>query len=328
VFLCFFRTFHERGRNGAFRGVASTDRGDGIGNWRSNPDKLETILMMTHITRERRCTSRYHTLVSLATCNDQNPEIPLSTRQATLLAVPKGSHLGECPICCLPHPLGLGEKSTLNPCCCTLICQGCVHANRIREIEQGLSHKCPFCREPIPTSAEEAVKVATTRLEAKDPDAMCHLGGKTKLGEKEYEDAFEYFTKAAELGNVEAHSYLSFLYEEGLGVESDLKKKVYHLEEAAIGGHPRGRYNLGCVEGKAGRYERAYKHFIIAAKVGLDDALDKVKEGFVSKEDYAAALRGHQAAVDATKSEQRTDAYAFNSLSLTEQKRRLKSLRN
>jgi hypothetical protein len=33
--------------------------------------------------------------------------------------------------------------------------------------------------------------------------------------------------------------------------------------------------------------------------------------GVVSKEDYAAALRGHQAAVDATKSEQRDAAYAF-----------------
>jgi DNA-binding GntR family transcriptional regulator len=31
----------------------------------------------------------------------------------------------------------------------------------------------------------------------------------------------------------------------------------------------------------------------------------------VSKEDYAAALRGHQAAVDATKSKQREEAYTF-----------------
>jgi hypothetical protein len=31
----------------------------------------------------------------------------------------------------------------------------------------------------------------------------------------------------------------------------------------------------------------------------------------VSKEDFEAALRGHQAAVDATKSEKREEAYAF-----------------
>ena len=54
------------------------------------------------------------------------------------------------------------------------------------------------------------------------------------------------------------------------------------------------------------------KHYIIAAKLGDDKSLDKVKLGFqmglVSKDDYEAALRGHQAAVDATKSAQRDAA--------------------
>ena len=42
------------------------------------------------------------------------------------------------------------------------------------------------------------------------------------------------------------------------------------------------------------------KHYIIATNLGLDEALDKVKQGFVDRfvneEDYASALRGHQAA--------------------------------
>ena len=42
----------------------------------------------------------------------------------------------------------------------------------------------------------------------------------------------------------------------------------------------------------------------------------------MSKEDYAAALRGHQAAVDATKSKQREEAYAFDNLPREEQRRR------
>jgi TPR repeat protein len=78
---------------------------------------------------------------------------------------------------------------------------------------------------------------------------------------------------------------------------------------------------------------RAVKHFIIAAKQGHDDALERVKKGFrselVSKEDFEAALRGHQAAVDATKSKQRDDAYAFYNLSPEEQQKRwLQSLRH
>ena len=72
--------------------------------------------------------------------------------------------------------------------------------------------------------------------------------------------------------------------------------------------------NLGCVEGDNGRHERAVKHFIIAANLGHDVALKTLKEnfarGFVSKEDFAAALRAHQAAVDATKSPQREAAEA------------------
>ena len=51
------------------------------------------------------------------------------------------------------------------------------------------------------------------------------------------------------------------------------------------------------------------KHFTIAAKLGDDDSLEMVKngyaDGYVSKEDFAAALRAHQAAVDATKSPRR-----------------------
>ena len=124
--------------------------------------------------------------------------------------------------------------------------------------------------------------------------------------------AFEYFSKAAALGDIDAQFNLAVLYETGKGVEKNKEKEIYYLEEAAIGGHHRARYNLGCFENGNGRIERAVKHFIIAANLGFDEALKLVKEGFalgfVSKEDYASALRGHQAAVDATKSAEREKA--------------------
>jgi hypothetical protein len=84
------------------------------------------------------------------------------------------------------------------------------------------------------------------------------------------------------------------------------------LEVAAIGGHPNARYNLGCAEWGNGRTDRAIKHCIIAANLGHDGSLKSLKDGFqrglMSKEDFAAALRAHQAAVDATKSPQREAA--------------------
>ena len=60
------------------------------------------------------------------------------------------------------------------------------------------------------------------------------------------------------------------------------------------------------------------KHYIIAANLGLGEALEEVKQGFtdghVSKDEYEAALRGHQAAVDATKSTQRDAAEEYYKL--------------
>ena len=52
------------------------------------------------------------------------------------------------------------------------------------------------------------------------------------------------------------------MYHQGLGVEKDEKKAVYHAEEAAIGGHPTARYNLGIEKGRNGRHERAKKLYL------------------------------------------------------------------
>ncbi len=224
-----------------------------------------------------------------------------------------GCYLGECPICCLPLPMD-ESKSGINSCCCKIICMGCDSANMKREREQAQHPRCPYCREELPDMDEEEIKQNyMERAKVNDPVAMNELGRRC-YSEGDYEAALEYFTKAANLGYIDAHFRLSFLYcNGGQGVERDLKKKIYHLEKAAIGGHPNARYNLGSHEFDNGSDERAMKHFIIAAKLGLDGALEVVKESFrlglVSKDDYAAALRGHQAAVDATKSEQREEAY-------------------
>ena len=70
--------------------------------------------------------------------------------------------------------------------------------------------------------------------------------------------------------------------------------------------------NLGCEEYHNCRYERARKHFIIAANLGHHDSLKCVKDlyadGHARKEDYAGALRGYQAAVEAAKSAERETA--------------------
>ncbi len=226
---------------------------------------------------------------------------------------PDSSHMGECPICCLPLPID-ASKSSLMTCCCKTICMGCDYANQMREIEGGLERRCAFCREPMPKSKEEFDKNIMKRIKKNDPVAMTHMG-KKNLKEADYRKALKYLTTAAEIGDAAAHGCLGDLYHTGEGVEKDEKKAVYHLEQAAIGGHPGTRFVLAAHEMENSRFYRAAKHFIINANLGCDISVKMIKDlfvqGVVSKEEYAAALRGYQAAVNETKSAEREKGEAF-----------------
>ena len=241
-------------------------------------------------------------------------------RDALLFKQPESSHLGDCPICMIPLPIDL--PFVLNSCCCKIICQGCEYANRMRQDEMRLQKKCPFCREAFPKSKNEVDKRMMKRIEMNDPEALRHEGGE-QYHKGEYSTAFAYFSKAAELGDAEAHAKLANLYHEGKGVDKDEGKEIYHLEEAAIGGHPIARRLLGCKEVFKGHDDRAVKHYIIAATQGDDGAIKMLmsmfkrrvvakKDGLIDKEVLAAALRAHQAAVDATRSAQRDAAEEFH----------------
>jgi TPR repeat protein len=234
-------------------------------------------------------------------------------RDNDLFTQPDISHLGECPICCLPLPID-PKKSLLMTCCSQSICMGCDGANQKREYEAGLEKRCAFCREPLPKpgslSEEIHQKRLMKRVKKNCPVAMREMGRKC-YNEGNYETAFNYWTNAAELGDADAHYSLA-VYNKGQGVEKDEKKKVYHLEEAAIGGHPKARRNLGVEELENHKVDRARKHFIIAANLGHDASLKVLMQfyakGHASKEDYLGALRGYQAAVEATKSSDRETA--------------------
>eukprot|EP00984_Skeletonema_dohrnii_P003670 scaffold1270_cov70-Skeletonema_dohrnii-CCMP3373.AAC.3 len=231
-----------------------------------------------------------------------------------LFRQPESSYLGDCPICMIPLSLDKQTKSFRYQCCSAMICNGCNHANQKREIEGKLQHSCLFCRKALTFSNEECDKYRRERIEANDPVAMVREGVK-QYRKGDYSRAFEYFVRAAKLGDVEAHYQISILYQLGHGVEKDRGKEMYHLEEAAICGHPLARHNLGVHEWINDNNERAVKHWIIAAAHGLDESIkalmERFKEGNVKKEVLAAALRAHQAAVDATKSPQRDAAEKY-----------------
>ena len=151
------------------------------------------------------------------------------------------------------------------------------------------------------------------RVKAGDSAAMVNMGLRL-CEEGDHERAFEYLTKAAELGDMKAHNQLGVMYDRGEGVEMDEGKAVYYWEKAAIIGDPDARHNLGYIEERNGRMDRAVKHFIIAANLGLKGSMKVLwqyyKKGHISKKDLDATLRTHQAAVDAMKSPQREAAAA------------------
>lgn len=270
------------------------------------------------VIKLKKCTACNHVRYCSVTCQkNHRPQHKRACkrraaelRDKILFQQPKSTHQGDCPICLLPLPHDI-SKITLKSCCCKLMCKGCVHANYLREEEEGIESTCPFCRRPVPKTAAGAKLNRTRRIEKNDPAAMQEEGARCCV-EKDYAGALELWTKAAELGDADAHYQLSVMHYFDRSTERDVKRELYHMEEAAIRGHQIARHNLGCHEGRNGRIKRAMKHFIIAANLGDDLSMKMIKDGYVEgevrKEDFAAVLRAHQAAVDATESPQREEA--------------------
>jgi TPR repeat protein len=91
-------------------------------------------------------------------------------------------------------------------------------------IQESIENKCPFCRHPAPDNYEEVKINLMRRIEVNDPAAMRQMGQFCYI-EGDHRGAFEYCSKAAELGNAGAHYLLSFMYDKGEGVEKDKKRK-------------------------------------------------------------------------------------------------------
>ena len=147
-------------------------------------------------------------------------------RDEILFKQPESSHLGDCPICCLPVPLDR-KKSVSFSCCSKSICLGCMYANAALECSEKRIPKCPFCRHLCGQSKEKIERRRKERFEANDPFAL-REAGRTHFYDGDHKRAFEYWTKAAKLGDAKSHYQLSELYTDGLGVERNKKKVIYH----------------------------------------------------------------------------------------------------
>ena len=251
-----------------------------------------------------------HEEVHEIACKERAAEL----RDEILFKQPESSHLGDCPICFLPMPLDKNLTS-MQFCCSKLICLGCYYANSVRAIEKRLKQQCPFCRKNLPKTDDEIKKNLEKRVEKNDTVALREIGLR-KRSEGDYYSAYEYLSRSAALGDVVAMYNLSLMHHYGHGVERDEERARYYLDKAAISGDVEARYFLGLSEVEKRRYDRAAKHWIISSKLGHVKSIKRLKDFykagyFVSKDDFALALRAHKAAVNATKSPQREAAEKF-----------------
>jgi hypothetical protein len=186
----------------------------------------------------------------------------------------------DCPICFIPMPVSLICCMSLPPatvlsvpiydyalanveladtntekyyaCCGKSICQGCINSFK----ESGNIGKCPFCNADRSKTDEEIVEKIMKRVEANDACAMYVLGSYYYHGivglQQDRTKAMGLMTKAAELGDSDAHHQLGNEYRE----RGDLKKATFHTEAAAMAGHEVARYNHG---GSCRKHATSYK---------------------------------------------------------------------
>ena len=227
----------------------------------------------------------------------------------------------DCPICFVRLPT-FNAGSAYMSCCGKVLCCGCMHApvydNQGNKVD---NQKCPFCRtQLLSTNDEEIAEREKKRMEVGDPEAMFNIGSCYRDGSygypQDYTKSLELYHRAAELGYSKACICIGVSYFEGRGVEVDHKKAVHYYELSAMGGESMARHNLGNIDARAGNFDRALKHFMIAASGGADKSLNNIKEmylqGDVTKKDYTKALQLYQVYLGEIKSPQRDKAAAYD----------------
>ena len=225
----------------------------------------------------------------------------------------------ECPICFLLLPLDPGD-SKLQSCCGKIVCDGCTFAMIKEGVGKGKTkeedHLCPYCRTPPPSSDEEYIQQMKKLMENGNAYAfnmlgLCFVRGSNGMPRDEAK-ANELFLKAGELGCADGYVNLGNAYYYGEGVEIDKKKANHFYALAAMNGSIFARMSLGNIEVQTGNYERAKKHFIVAARAGDSKCLEVIKKSFtfglVTKNEYESTIRAYHESQMEIKSDARDKA--------------------
>lgn len=221
----------------------------------------------------------------------------------------------DCAICM--HQLPIAEETVYKNCCGKTICIGCLYgqikASNTKPQRSLPNLPCPFCRLQPAFSYKEGTERFKKRMELGDADAFFTMGTDYMYGDdgmsQDIKKALEMYSRAIELGSIDAHNKIGILYSDGKYLPKDSKKMMYHFQQGAIKGCEYARYHIGVEEYKMGNMDRALRHWVIGSAIGHKGSLDNVKIGFTNKTvttaQYEIALSGYQAYLDEAKSEKR-----------------------
>jgi len=221
----------------------------------------------------------------------------------------------ECPLCLLPLSYE-SNRSNFMSCCGKVICDGCSYATMI---SIGMTSEgkdlCAFCRIPDATTNKEHIRRLKKLMEKGNAEALNHFAGCYSQGLGVSQDdskANELWLKAGELGYAAGYYNLGCSYMHGDGVGVDMNKVKHYWELAVRGGNVLARHNLGVTEHETGNQQRAYKHWLIAARAGDKQSIDMVKngfvDGFITKAEFANTLRAYHDRQKETMSDMRDKA--------------------
>ena len=152
----------------------------------------------------------------------------------------------RCPICY--EDWDVNELRPLRVCCCRPICVTCSD-----KIGDG---PCPLCRAPLQKDDKAVLAQLRRHVENDVPESFAQLGHCYENGDrglvKSAKKAAKLYKRGAELGNVNAMTFLAGLHTTGDGVKLDMKKAERLYRTAAEGGDPRALCCLGQFLGDAG----------------------------------------------------------------------------
>ena len=144
------------------------------------------------------------------------------------------------------------------------------------------------------------------------PSAYWMLGNmiiREKVGNKDYQEAINYFEKAKELGNIAAINSLGLCYLHGYGVKKDTNKAILLFKEAASKNYAYAFNNLGAYYEKIDNKEKAYEYFLKSANLNESFACNKIGEYKRLKGNKLEALKYYEKSLESTTRETSIWAY-------------------